>query len=159
MISAVLRAEVVHQGDAEMDFGGLANRILCRDPFAKGLEPANLHLDPASDPVSPAVLAEPPVRVPPGAEGLVPEPGGRAVQPRTVWSDASNGAGANRLRKNSRSTGAVLPDRLGGCAFAGCGGRCPAEHAVEQGGWGPGSRKRALRGNLRQALALPVGVQ
>lgn len=71
--------EAVDEGDADLDFGGLAVGVSCRDAFAKGLQAPHFCLDPASDVISGPSLPERPAIVPGGAQGLVSSDCRRAV--------------------------------------------------------------------------------
>jgi len=44
--------EAVHEGDADVDFGGLAVGVCCGDVFAAGLEASHLGFDAAAGVVS-----------------------------------------------------------------------------------------------------------
>ena len=71
--------EAVDEGDADLDFGGLAVGVSCSDTFAEGLEAPHLRLDPAPGVVSCPALPERPAVVPGRAQGFVSGNRGRAV--------------------------------------------------------------------------------
>jgi hypothetical protein len=65
--------------DADVDFGGLAIRILGHDAFAEGFQAAHLRLDPAAGVVSGPALPEGSAVMPGGAQGFVAGARGRAI--------------------------------------------------------------------------------
>lgn len=71
--------EAIHEGDPNVDFGGLAIRVSCSDALAEGLKASHLRLEPDSDVVSRPLLPECPDLVPGGTAGFVSGDRGRAV--------------------------------------------------------------------------------
>lgn len=71
--------EAVHEGDADVDFGGLAVGVSCGDAFAECLEAAHFGLDAAAGVVAGPAFPERTTEVAGRAEGLVADPGGGAV--------------------------------------------------------------------------------
>jgi hypothetical protein len=63
--------EAVDEGDADLDFGGLAVWVSCGDAITEGLEAPHLRLDPASDTVSRPSPPERPAIAPGGAQSFV----------------------------------------------------------------------------------------
>ena len=62
--------EAVDEGDADLDFSGLAVWVSCRYALAKGFEAPHLRFDPAPGVVSFPTLPERPAEVPCGAQVL-----------------------------------------------------------------------------------------
>ena len=84
--------ETVHEGDADVDFGGLAVGVAGGDAFAEGLEAAHLRFDAATDVVSRPSLPEGSAIVPGGSQSFVSGNCGWAVSlPRATilvdWDD------------------------------------------------------------------------
>lgn len=63
--------EAVDEGDADVDFGGLAVRVSCGEALAECLQAAHLCLDPAPGVVSCPALPEGPTVVSGGAQGFI----------------------------------------------------------------------------------------
>jgi hypothetical protein len=59
--------EAVDEGNADLDFGGLAVGVSCGDAFTEGLEAAPLCLDPTSGVISRPALPERPAIVASGS--------------------------------------------------------------------------------------------
>ncbi len=78
-LSGAERIEAVDEGDADLDFGGLAVWVSRGDAFSEGLEAAHLGLGPAWDVISGPALPERPSIVPGGAQRFVAGDCGRAV--------------------------------------------------------------------------------
>jgi len=71
--------EAVHEGDADVDFGGLSVGVSCHDTLAEGFQAAHLRLDPAAGVVSGPAFPECPPVVSRGAQGVVAGACSRAV--------------------------------------------------------------------------------
>gem|GEM_PF-1515539 len=71
--------EAVHEGDADVDFGGLAVWFPCSDALAEGLEAAHLGFGAAAGVVSAPPLPECPTIVTRGSQVFVARLGSRAV--------------------------------------------------------------------------------
>lgn len=94
-LSGAERIEAVDEGDADLDFGGLAVWVSRGDAFSECLEAPHLGLDPASEVISGPALPERPSIVPGGTQRFVAGDCGRAVFfPRpAVLSDRDDGSG------------------------------------------------------------------
>lgn len=63
--------EAVHEGDADVDFGGLSVGVSCHDTLAEGLEAAHLRFDAATGVVTRPSLPEGSAIVPGGSQSFV----------------------------------------------------------------------------------------
>ena len=77
--------EAVHEGDTDVDFGGLAVGVACGDTLTEGLQAAHPRLDPAAGMVSSPVLPEGPAVISRRAQGLVSGAGRWAVMRLRAW--------------------------------------------------------------------------